>query len=180
MFYETLHHGNGITDLMKVARALSIGYEKFPQIWTDDTHRHWAIARLLADGVNMILHDVHPRSVATLTAAIYAIEECDPISMTSTRHTTDKEYLKNRDIASGCERSLIQFFRQRIPCSCLDKKYTALKVQPKTGPCSHCKQMKERSALKVCSGCNREQYCSRDCQAAHWPVHKEKCKRNAR
>lgn len=180
MFYENLQFGNGVTDLMKVAQALGLVFQKFPEIWTNETHRHWAVARLQADGVNMILNDVQPRIVAILTAALHAIEKYDPISGKSTSTRSDKDFLKNRDLTAGCERSLVQYFRQRIPCSCLDEKYAALQVQPKTGPCGHCRQVKERSALKVCSGCNREQYCSRDCQAAHWPEHKEKCKKNAR
>ena len=32
--------------------------------------------------------------------------------------------------------------------------------------------------LKQCSGCSSEaiRYCSRDCQKAHWPEHKDACK----
>ena len=30
--------------------------------------------------------------------------------------------------------------------------------------------------LRVCSKCKVGQYCSRECQVAHWPVHKERCK----
>ena len=31
--------------------------------------------------------------------------------------------------------------------------------------------------LKQCKGCLQVAYCSRDCQKAHWPQHKEECRR---
>eukprot|EP00979_Chaetoceros_neogracilis_P003372 scaffold588_cov282-Chaetoceros_neogracile.AAC.11 len=34
-------------------------------------------------------------------------------------------------------------------------------------------------SLKACTGCNRVEYCNRTCQAAHWPAHKEACKKRA-
>jgi hypothetical protein len=30
--------------------------------------------------------------------------------------------------------------------------------------------------MKVCNGCMRRHYCSRECQVAHWPEHKKECK----
>ncbi|GFH52343.1 hypothetical protein CTEN210_08819 [Chaetoceros tenuissimus] len=30
--------------------------------------------------------------------------------------------------------------------------------------------------LRVCSKCECEKYCSRECQVAHWPIHKKNCK----
>ena len=29
--------------------------------------------------------------------------------------------------------------------------------------------------FKVCSGCDTARYCDRECQTAHWPVHKQEC-----
>lgn len=46
-------------------------------------------------------------------------------------------------------------------------------VKNKCGKCS-------QAAEKKCSSCELVFYCSRDCQAQHWPVHKSFCKTNAR
>ena len=62
-----------------------------------------------------------------------------------------KNHMKAVDIALGCERSVTQFFRKRISCSCLDKRYAAVKSKPKSGLCDNCKQRKERTSLYVCS-----------------------------
>ncbi|GAA6013597.1 hypothetical protein JCM10207_004786 [Rhodosporidiobolus poonsookiae] len=39
-----------------------------------------------------------------------------------------------------------------------------------------CKEMKDSSELKRCSGCRATFYCSRACQVGHWPVHKAMCR----
>ncbi len=40
--------------------------------------------------------------------------------------------------------------------------------------------MKERKELKCCSVCKTTLYCSKECQGAHWPVHKRECGPRAR
>ena len=45
--------------------------------------------------------------------------------------------------------------------------------------CSQCQipQSLLGSQLKHCAKCHTASYCSKDCQAAHWPQHKALCKR---
>lgn len=86
---------------------------------------------------------------------------------------TGQPCMKNQDIVQGCERSLTRFFSKRASCSCLDEKYAAMKSQPKTCICMNCAQMKERRSMMYCTGCSSTQYCSRKCQVAHFPHHKE-------
>ena len=85
-------------------------------------------------------------------------------------------FAKHRDMFQDCERSFTQFYYKRIPCSCLDEQWAALKSQSKTGMCNYCMQTKEYCALKDCSRCNWGQYCSKEFQVAGWPSHKVKCK----
>jgi hypothetical protein len=35
----------------------------------------------------------------------------------------------------------------------------------------------ERKGMLHCIRCRQENYCSRECQVARWPAHKEACKR---
>lgn len=86
-------------------------------------------------------------------------------------------YMKVLDAAKGCERSLIKFFKSRLPCGCLDKKYEEVKAgKRKTGICAGCKVRKQRRELSVCQGCKITQYCSKSCRANHWRLkHKEQC-----
>ena len=87
-----------------------------------------------------------------------------------------EDCLKNKDILGGCERALTKFYCKRIPCSCLDKQYASMKSQPKMAVCDVCNKMKERRSMLICAKCERVQYCSRECQLKHWPVHKKWCK----
>jgi hypothetical protein len=41
--------------------------------------------------------------------------------------------------------------------------------------CSWCSVASEKH-LHVCSGCKRARYCDRNCQTAHWPLHKRECR----
>ena len=85
--------------------------------------------------------------------------------------------------SGGCdERTVVKFFWRRIRCSCLDEKYDEVKSITKEGICynQHCRivgqsRFVERSKLRCCSRCRSITYCSRECQAADWPAHKELC-----
>ncbi len=44
--------------------------------------------------------------------------------------------------------------------------------------CDHCGTTSER--LSTCSRCQEARYCSKECQAAHYPVHKAPCKATAK
>ena len=41
------------------------------------------------------------------------------------------------------------------------------------GKCGKC-----RVALSICGGCRKQRYCSKECQSAHWKVHKKICSNN--
>lgn len=77
-----------------------------------------------------------------------------------------------------------QFFRKRIPCSCLDEKYKEVRSITKMGFCCnlHCQlpnKMTVRSKMVYCVRCRKANYCSRECQVAAWPNHKEYCGKSA-
>jgi hypothetical protein len=80
------------------------------------------------------------------------------------------------------ELGLIRYFRNRIPCSCLDDKYKRVtsKSKKKAGICFNpmcslpCYKV-QRSATMCCSQCLQSIYCSRECQVIHWALHREIC-----
>ncbi len=44
-------------------------------------------------------------------------------------------------------------------------------------PCDGCGRQARHS--RRCGGCRAARYCSRECQRAHWPLHRESCRRGA-
>eukprot|EP00956_Cyclotella_meneghiniana_P033440 scaffold96225_cov35-Cyclotella_meneghiniana.AAC.1 len=77
-----------------------------------------------------------------------------------------------------CTRGIVRFVDKRNSCDCLKSIYNELKTTTKRqNLCHYCGQMKHHKDIKACSKCNTALYCSRECQLAHWPEHKDGCKR---
>ncbi len=78
--------------------------------------------------------------------------------------------------------TLVNYFRKRIPCKCLDKRYKEVKSVIKMGrccnpTCSLLDRQVERKKMFCCMGCSDTYYCSPECQKAHWKSdHKKICK----
>ena len=150
----------------------------YPGVWSDRTNRELAKARLVSNGTHLLLSGVDSgkQIAGAVAVAIQELESFDPSEGKCFSGSSAKDLLKIVDILEGCERSVLQFYSKRIPCSCLENKYAAAKSKPKVGVCFHCKQRKERCKLMVCARCKSAQYCSQKCQAAAWPSHKDECK----
>ena len=78
------------------------------------------------------------------------------------------------------EHTIVSFFRKRVPCKCLDRRYKEVKSIVKMGKCSNpsCPLpdgQVECSKLKYCSRCFTACFCSRECQMATWQSHKKHC-----
>jgi len=147
--------------------GMKLALEKYPLNKNDMDQ---AKSRFVEDGVNTILRGgFNPFKVGLIADAILFIESYTWI-------VPPKETMKISDILNGCKRTAIRFFSKRIPCSCLDDLYAeARETLTKMGACFHCDQIKEHSALMDCSRCKGVQYCSKECQLADWPIHKENC-----
>ena len=101
-----------------------------------------------------------------------------PIPCGSFDEKDAKEWMTNMDVSNGCQRSLVKYFMKQIPCKCLDNLYAKVKsTTPKMAVCPGCQQKKPRKSMFICTACERVQYCSKECQMAHVPRHKENCKR---
>ena len=77
-------------------------------------------------------------------------------------------------LAGGNRRDVVKFVSKRLPCSCLKKLHSAARKKvEKVGKCFGCDKQFPRSQLCVCTGCNHNEYCSKECQRADWSHHKE-------
>ena len=145
-------------------------------VWNDDSHRKMAKDLLLGIGTIMILGNEEkiltvPKEIAY---AVMVLENYDGNGDIDSTMTTRYVSAKARDLRSS--RDVLKFYRKRLSCSCLKHKHLlARKTTPKMGACYNCGQTKNRAMLSVCSKCRISQYCSRDCQIADWPEHKEHC-----
>ena len=169
-----------------VQAALSTTYNKFPEAVNKEDYRHIVKRNIICNGTSYLL-GTNPGSPASnstmsLTCAI-ALMHIDsyspsfPVASGFLDQRDPKQMMRNIDILNGCQRSLVKFFVNQIPCKCLDKLYFQIRsITPKMGKCWGCRQMKERSTLFVCTGCERTPYCSKACQIAHAPNHKYACK----
>ena len=89
------------------------------------------------------------------------------------------------ELESADDRTLVSYYRKRIPCACLDEKYKEVKSLKKMGlcynlSCSHPKRTVERSKMFCCTRCGDANYCSVACQKNHWKEHKEQCDKSAK
>ena len=194
--YDRLREGGligGGTHIISIVSAASQAVESFPRVFDNEANREWIKSCLVADGVNMILNEQYKGidSARVVSVGVTMMENFrhffphivgdtgEPLTLTDKElTTTDKDFTSNRGICSGCPRSTIQFFRRRLQCDCLDAVYAAAKSKhpSRTSRCGGCGETRETKALLLCSGCRREEYCSRACQVADWSNgHKELC-----
>ena len=86
------------------------------------------------------------------------------------------EFSRIGRVAYDCLREMIRFFHRRNSCDCLKEIYYKLKDSTKrTRFCFGCNQSKDIKEMKECA-CKSALFCSRECQVAYWPEHKDLCK----
>ena len=146
------------------------------EVFTDNQNRELARSYLVSRGIDMVLrgYKENKKCITAITNAITMLETCSSLNEGM---GTATDFMKGMDAIRGCERTTVKFYHERSQCSCLDKhRRMAAKTQKKMGKCNNCRQAKERSSLMLCGCCKCSQYCSRQCQTAHWQQHKEECK----
>ena len=171
--------------------ALRVAHGKFPEAINKKNFREIIRKNIIGNGADFLLRDKdHSNISMAFATSIMVIDSYDPSEHISPGTfenrpvlglgIDDREataYLSNMDVVCGCKRSLVKFFFKRIPCNCVDELYSKLRsTTPKMGKCFCCRQMKERTNLYICTGCERVIYCSKACQIAKVPDHKYMCK----
>ena len=173
-FLSTEGGGFSLTDRLKGAEAFT--WDDFFDVWDDPAKMEIAIACSLFAGAQCILIGNEDVAREIATVARY-FEQHIAVRLKQTQALFHLPKISEANSAD--DHTLVKFFRRRIPCSCLDKKYEEVKHIPKMGFCFNpqCSlgRYVERSKTKYCSRCRYVTYCSRECQEARWSIHKPLC-----
>ncbi len=152
---------------------------EYSDVWNSADKMKQVISYFLYNGTVLVLDRDEDNS---LHSALFArfFEEWLKVKVHQSQACIN--WLKLNESVGWCDKhSRVKYFWRRIRCSCLDNAYEEVKSIPKEGICfnhdcaAHPGRSVERSKLRCCSRCRSVTYCSRECQAADWPVHKEFC-----
>lgn len=154
----------------------------FADVWNDSAKMKTVISYFLCLATGYVLNGYHTnRARVNATLARY-IEQYIAVELHQTQALINVP--KIFEAYNADMHTLVKFFRNRIPCSCLDAKYKEVKDITKIGYC-HNPQCcipdgdVERSKTKYCSRCRNVTYCSRECQKVDWTRHKPYCDHEA-
>jgi len=99
--------------------ACVVSYDEFPQVWNDSEHREIIRSYLIWDGVVSLLNgDANPSDhicvASGLVGAIALPEHYDPAKDFDMINlaTTDKEWMRKKDVIGGCKRCVVKFFNK--------------------------------------------------------------------
>ena len=141
----------------------------------DNVHTQWIKSHYISEGTKSLLRgDV---DAARCNAFLgYIFEILFELHQGKGSMKIPKLY----ELCFADKRTLCSFYRNRIPCSCLDKMYREVKssIKFKFGAChnSYCtKDVIDKRTTMFCSICRQSTYCSRECQEEDWPRHKLNC-----
>ena len=156
--------------------------EKYPSMMCEKTNMECIQSRCLADGTKLILDGNYNQARLAATFAKY-FEVFDGVIALQQPNTT-ANLSKMVELFYADEHTLVQFFRKKIPCSCLDERYKEVKSITKMGMCCNPQcplpdRRAVRSKMVYCTRCCEVNYCSRECQVAAWPKHKHDCGNNS-
>eukprot|EP00573_Skeletonema_grethae_P001846 CAMPEP_0201686002 /NCGR_PEP_ID=MMETSP0578-20130828/599_1 /ASSEMBLY_ACC=CAM_ASM_000663 /TAXON_ID=267565 /ORGANISM="Skeletonema grethea, Strain CCMP 1804" /LENGTH=451 /DNA_ID=CAMNT_0048169989 /DNA_START=47 /DNA_END=1402 /DNA_ORIENTATION=- len=174
-FLSELNSGRYVLTEVCIAAAHEVITEKYPDVWHDSSKLKMVVSMYLWQGTQHVLKgDI--KSARLVAFSAYSLQRrlsvlCGdpPIAL-----------LTLPEMFHADEHTLVRYLRKSIPCSCLDEKYKEVKCITKLGfccneLCSKPDRMAERRSMMRCTGCGDVNYCSRECQKAHWPAHKKTC-----
>ena len=147
------------------------------EVWSDSAKMKMAISLFLRAGTTAILMGEY-KSARAIACIVRYFEEHIAVELEQSRALINWPKILETSVADV--HTLVKFFSKRTPCSCLDEKYDEVKDITKMSLCynpqctiPHGKV--ERSKIMCCGRCQSVMYCSRECQKAHWRVHKSSC-----
>eukprot|EP00984_Skeletonema_dohrnii_P029172 scaffold19566_cov132-Skeletonema_dohrnii-CCMP3373.AAC.1 len=177
-FIRAVHDANkmGQSYLNCLIAAEDATKDEFAAVWNDSAKMEIVISFFLSMGTDSILEGNYH---AAREFAIYAryFEQHIAVELHQSQAIMHWQKIKEVSIR-GDIHTLVKFHRKRIPCACLNSKYEEVKATTKMGicynpQCNNKDGLVERSKTMYCSRCRCVAYCSRECQKAHWPMHRE-------
>jgi len=169
--------GSGTSLQICLIAARDATMDEYAEVWNDSAKMESVMRCLLFFGTQDILKGDDKNAKTAATSARYFEEHIAFVLKETQALYRWNKILETQDADLH---SLVNFFRHRIPCSCLDEKYEEVKNIIKMGICYN-KQCNlsngrvEYSKTMYCDRCRSVTYCSRECQKAHWTNHKDQC-----
>ena len=158
---------------------------RYYEVWNDPDKLQWIASAFVARGTDTILkgnyYDANPDAMFVSFFEQWAkkivLYENETEASTFFTHS---DCLKMCELLTTDKRTIVSYFRKRIPCNCLDDKYEEVKSITNIGIChnDNCSlpdRQAVRSTMLSCTQCRKTNYCFRECQAVDWPFHKEYC-----
>eukprot|EP00984_Skeletonema_dohrnii_P010147 scaffold3941_cov78-Skeletonema_dohrnii-CCMP3373.AAC.1 len=177
-FREAFHEAGkrGKSTLSCLIEAKNATMDKFADVWYDPANMESVLSYYLSSGTKSIIEDNYGYAHECAACARY-MEQWAVVEFHQTQAIINWSKV---EAMSADVHTLVKFFRKRIPCRCLDKKYGEVKTITKIGVCFNrqCPYRRgrvERSKTFYCSRCRNVTYCSRACQKADWTTHKQEC-----
>jgi hypothetical protein len=147
-----------------------------PEFAEDPIHAEWIVSHFVSKGTQCLLRGDTQAARGNAYFANYFEQNMVLTSEGKMLNVPKLMKLYNAD-----EHTLCSFFRNRIPCSCLDQKYKEVKSLTKMDMCWNfeCRQPNrfeiDNKSMMCCSRCRQASYCCSECQEIDWPRHKITC-----
>ena len=166
----------GRTPGKSLNEANNITEEKYADVLFDIAKVKAVQSALVAKSTQYILEDNIGQARGFASLACHFEQH---VSVVLKEDLSSIRVVKMFELGVADKHTLVKYLRESIPCSCLDDVYKEVKSIPKVGICCNrdCGQSRivERSTMLNCTRCRQANYCSRECQVADWPGHKEVC-----
>jgi hypothetical protein len=150
-------------------------FESYKDVWSDRMKMESVSSFVVVRGTQFILDDDIGQANGSASIAYYF----EQIAVVLKKDRVTVDATKVAELSVTDKHTLVKFYKKRIPCSCLDDMYKEVKSITKMGLCCNtsimCDKLVPRNTMLYCTRCRQVNYCSRECQIAHWPKHKEFC-----
>ena len=152
-----------------VTAAIEATQEKFDDVYYS-SKLETVVSILLASGTQLILDgDKHNARLYAVLA--YFFQQWMEVQVKESKAICIWSKVYELHVAD--DHTLIQYYRKRISCSCLDKKYEEVKSVKKMGLCYNPKcslpgRKMQRIKMFYCTRCCEVNYCSVECQKNDW------------